>query len=135
MRLPEIDDLLHTRTSGEQRQLLPAPINEARGVERPSAWTGVVQPTHTRALRTEEWYLQCAFFGLESLQMWVEVDPKRRGGVPVLRGTRVTVAEALAEIAESAAIQDVADNFDLGSEQLKEVVNGLSLLMNQPYPR
>jgi uncharacterized protein (DUF433 family) len=72
---------------------------------------------------------------LASLKECVEIDPQRRGGVPVLKGTRVTVAEALGEIAESQNVQEVADNFDLDLENLKCLLNSLSLLLNRPYPK
>jgi len=65
----------------------------------------------------------------------VEIDPQRRGGVPVLKGTRVTVAEALGEVAESCDVREVADNFDLDLENLRCLLNGLSLLFNRPYPK
>src|SRR6266568_885309 len=62
----------------------------------------------------------------------VEVSMGRRGGVPVLRGTRVTVAEVLAEIADSSGVQEIADNFKLDAEQVKGVISALSLLVSQP---
>jgi len=77
----------------------------------------------------------CAYFGSEQLKECVEIDPKIRGGVPVLKGTRFTVSETLAELAESDAIDDVADNFDLEQSKIKDLLNGLSLLLNCPFPR
>jgi uncharacterized protein (DUF433 family) len=81
----------------------------------------------------EEWYFQCAFFGIEMLRSCVDVDPHRRGGVPVLKGTRFTVSEALAEIADTTAIAELTRRFDLDHDVLKDMLNGLSLLLNRPY--
>jgi uncharacterized protein (DUF433 family) len=119
----------------QNRQL--APINAVSPISHLSIdWKWTTHPVaKRRSIRDAEWYFECAFFGLETLRDYVEVDPSRRGGVPVLKGTRVTVAETLAEVAESRGVQDVAENFDLDAEQLKSILNGLSLLLNQPYPR
>jgi len=59
----------------------------------------------------------------------VEVDPRRRGGVPVLRGTRFTVAQTLAELSETSGVAEVADKFDLDPQTIKDMLNGLSLIL------
>jgi uncharacterized protein (DUF433 family) len=117
-------------------EFLPARLNEFRLFDTSSDWTKRLGPSHGgHAKRAEEWYVQCVYYGLISLHQCVEIDPHRRGGAPVLKGTRVTVAEALGELAESRGIGEVADNFDLDSEDLKCLLNGLSLLVNRPYPK
>jgi len=126
MQLPDKTNIL---------DLLPARINEVSLVDKSSQWVKDIGVHHPHAEAIEEWYVQCAYHGLISLGQCVEVDPKRRGGVPVLRATRITVAEALGEIAESGSIQDVADNFDIELENLKCLLNSLSLLLNHPYPK
>jgi uncharacterized protein (DUF433 family) len=127
MQLPDKTDDLS--------ELLPARINEVPLFDPSSDWSRRFQ-SHNRYVKpTEEWYLQCVYYGLISLDQCVEIDPRRRGGVPVLRGTRVTVAEALAEVADSCGVQEVADNFDLDSESLRCLLNSLSLLLNRPYPK
>jgi uncharacterized protein (DUF433 family) len=118
-------------------QLISSPLNEMTFLDPTSTWAAKLNPFFLSHRRTDaqEWYVQCAFYGMQSLGSCVEVDRNIRSGVPVLRGTRVTVSEALAELAESCGIDEVSENFDLDAEQLRDVVNGLSLLLNQPYPR
>lgn len=43
----------------------------------------------------------------------IEIDPDRAGGKPVIKGTRYTVAQLLAEIAEGDSIDDIALDMDL----------------------
>jgi uncharacterized protein (DUF433 family) len=116
--------------------LLPARINEFPQFNEGLDWqeTGVGS-YGGHASHAEEWYAQCVYNGIYSLKSCVEVDPSRRGGFPVLRGTRVTVAEALGEIADSAAITEVAENFDLDPEDLRCLLNGISLCLNRPYQK
>lgn len=90
---------------------------------------------HSHVNHEEEWYVQRVYNGIDSIKNCVEVDPARRGGVPVLRGTRVTAAEALAEIADSGAILEVAENFDLDPEALRGLLNGISLCLGRPYQK
>jgi uncharacterized protein (DUF433 family) len=80
-----------------------------------------------------EWYIQCQLYGLVRLRNVVEVDPERRGGIPVLRGTRFTVAQVLAELAETEGAEEVAENFDLEARVIRDLLNALSLLLNRPY--
>jgi uncharacterized protein (DUF433 family) len=136
MEIPDRGDVLERSTPEFERPLLPGPINELRFSHALDAdWSRNFRILKGHSVRAEEWYFQCAFFGLESLRHCVEVDPHRRGGVPVLRGTRFTVAEALAELAESSGVHQVAENFDLDDEVLRDLLNSLSLLLNQPYPK
>jgi uncharacterized protein (DUF433 family) len=134
-RAAELDAELDSAPKAGDLELTTARINEVKLVDPWSSdWIRSIGSHQAHAMRTEEWYVQCAYHGLLSLHQCVEVDPHRRGGVPVLKGTRVTVAEALGEIADSSCIREVADNFDLDFENLKCLLNGLSLLLNRPYP-
>jgi uncharacterized protein (DUF433 family) len=133
MQIPDkVNELVPDRAN--EMQPLPARINEFKLFDPSSNWIkGFGSSHHGHMKRAEEWYVQCVYYGVVSLHQCVEVDPHRRGGVPVLKGTRVTVAEALGELAESCGIGEVADNFDLDSENLKCLLNGLSLLVNRPH--
>jgi uncharacterized protein (DUF433 family) len=80
-----------------------------------------------------EWYIQSQLYGLVKLRGIVEVDPERRGGVPVLRGTRFPVAQVLAELAETEGAEEVAENFDLEARAIRDLLNAFSLLLHRPY--
>ncbi len=86
-------------------------------------------PLSNRAL---EWYFQCNLIGYETLRRVADINPRRRGGVPVLKGTRFTVSQALAELADSSGVSEVAQNFDVDANTIKEMLDGLSLVLMQP---
>ncbi len=56
----------------------------------------------------------------------IERDPMKRGGKPVLRGTRVTVGQILAELADGQSLNDLCDDMDLDLEWCKKLLNELS---------
>ena len=65
----------------------------------------------------------------------VEVDPEKRGGVPVLRGTRLTLAQLLAEIADGRHVVEIASDFEIDLEMAKRFLEGLSLSLDRPFDR
>jgi uncharacterized protein (DUF433 family) len=92
-------------------------------------WSSLLKPVSTRAL---EWYFECNLLGYETLREVAEINPRRRGGVPVLKGTRFTISQALAELADSSGVDEVAKNFDVDASAIKEMLEGLSLVLMQP---
>jgi uncharacterized protein (DUF433 family) len=63
----------------------------------------------------------------------VEVHPGKRGSVPVLAGTRFTLAQLLAELAEGdRSVDQIAANFDLDSEAVRAFLEGLSIYLDRP---
>lgn len=82
-----------------------------------------------------EWYIECEVNGLRILEQSVDVDPDIRGGLPVLKGTGFTVAQTLAEIAEGPAADDLARRFNLVANDIREMLNGLSLVLQRPFSR
>jgi len=82
-----------------------------------------------------EWYIECEVNGLRMLEQTVDVNPQVRGGVPVLRGTGFTVAQTLAELADGPAVDDLARRFNLASENIRDMLNGLSLMLQRPFPK
>jgi len=79
-----------------------------------------------------DWYVQCNLLGYSLLRGVLEINPKRHGGVPVLRGTRFTAAQILAELAENESVSTIADNYDLEPQHINEMLNGLSLILMRP---
>lgn len=77
----------------------------------------------------ENWLKECLIFGRGQLEQSIDIDPKRRSGVPVLKGTRFTVAQTLAELAESSGVNEVANNFDLNAETIKQLLYGFSSII------
>jgi uncharacterized protein (DUF433 family) len=73
--------------------------------------------------------------GYRVLHDVVQIDPRRAGGVPVLMGTRFTVAQTLAELAQTGGVQEVADNYDLDPRTIREMLTGLSLILMRPFAK
>jgi uncharacterized protein (DUF433 family) len=95
-------------------------------------WLSVIKSASVRSLRLEQWLSECVLAGHEALRHSVEINPQRRGGIPVLTGTRFTVAQTLAELAESSGVDEIADRFELDKEVIRNMPYGLSLLVNRP---
>jgi uncharacterized protein (DUF433 family) len=53
--------------------------------------------------------------------------PLRCGGLPCLRGTRFTIAQVLAELADGRRIDELADSFDLDVDMLEALLRELAL--------
>ena len=122
---PSAADLMEENDWARQ----PPPLKETDDWARQISF---LRPTHQRALA---WYLECNLLGNKLLHDVVQINPRRAGGVPVLAGTRFTVAQTLAELAESTGVSEVADNYDLNPETIREMLNGLSLILMRPFPK
>src|ERR1700733_7316069 len=85
------------------------------------------------SLRTVEWYISHVRLGEDLLQHCVEIDPERRGVVPVLKGTGFTVSQTLAELAKSSGVNQVAVKFELEVDTIKGMLFGLSGLLKRPF--
>lgn len=59
-------------------------------------------------------------------------DPERLGGMPCVRGTRFSVTQLLAELADSHATVEIEDNFGLPKGRIGEIVHVLSSLAKSP---
>jgi uncharacterized protein (DUF433 family) len=103
-------------------------------VEDSGPWLPLMNSVNARSAQIQEWYSECVLWGHEALQNAVEIDPNRRGGIPVLKGTRFTVGQTLAELADSAGVPEVARRFDLDEERIRDLLYGLALLADKPRP-
>ncbi len=83
-------------------------------------------------LGEEQWLAERAKHALVRLRECVEVNPGKRGGVPVLRGTRFTVSQLFAEIGEGRSLPEIADAFRLDLEQMKKVMESFSTHLDCP---
>jgi uncharacterized protein (DUF433 family) len=81
----------------------------------------------------ETYIIECVANG--SLSQYIDIDPEIRGGVPVLHGTRFTVAQALAELAETSCLTEFSEEFDIDVEVVKNMLIGLSLIFQRPFSK
>ena len=124
-------DMSDWTTHNETQQLWAAPEARLNAGELMlmNDWAISLRPLSSRSM---EWYFECNFLGSEALREVAEVNTKRRGGVPVLKGTRFTLSQALAELADSSGAEEVARNFDIDVNIIKEMLEGLSLVLLRP---
>ena len=65
----------------------------------------------------------------------VEVTPNRRCGVPVLRGTRISVAQVIAELADcDYTLAELADAFGFSQELAAGVLHHLAARLGRKAP-
>ncbi len=57
----------------------------------------------------------------------IEVNPNRCGGSPTVKGTRFTIAQLLAELAEGQSYKEIAKNFNIDSTSIQNALNALAI--------
>lgn len=60
----------------------------------------------------------------------IEIGPERCSGRPVLFGTRFTISQIFAELADKHPYTEIADDFDLDENLIKEILIELSSALN-----
>ena len=87
----------------------------------------------TRALTSSQHlHLECHLRGLQELSEVVVCNPRIKGGVPVMRGTRFTASQVIAEIADSDAVSELCENLSLSQDDVTGLLNGISMLLMRP---
>ncbi|MGO8751666.1 MAG: DUF433 domain-containing protein [Thermoguttaceae bacterium] len=69
------------------------------------------------------------------LQNSVEINPQKRGGVPVLKGTRVTIAQVIAELSDDLSLSEIADDLGLDEMQSRCFLEGMAIHLDRPFVR
>ena len=92
-------------------------------------------PTALPSLRADQWLTERTQHASRELSDCVELSPQKLGGVPVLKGSRISVAQILAEIGEGRSADEVAADFDLDAALVKRLVQGLAVCLDRPTSR
>ncbi len=53
----------------------------------------------------------------------------------MIKGTRVTLAQVLAELAEGAPVSEIAAELDVDTTMLQKALEGLSLHLDRPFTK
>ena len=69
---------------------------------------------------------------LERLREFIDIDPARRTGIPVIKGTRFRVSQLFAQLADGDSISDLEDNLELDRALLQNLLHALSVVIDQP---
>jgi uncharacterized protein (DUF433 family) len=72
-------------------------------------------------------------YALNMFQENATVNKKVRGGIPVVKDTRMAVSEVLAEIADGSSVAEVADNWDLDKDTLVNIIKAISIMLDVPF--
>ena len=86
-------------------------------------------------ISSEEFVAECTLNALRMLGDSVETNLEKRKGIPVLKGTRFTIAQLLAEIADGRNIVDISVDFELDLQTIRHFLEGLSLYLDRPTNR
>jgi len=68
-------------------------------------------------------------YGLRELSDVVEI----RGGVPVLKGSRIPVAKILAELGEDMTLSEIAEDYNINIQQARRFIEGLAILLDRSF--
>jgi uncharacterized protein (DUF433 family) len=79
-----------------------------------------------------QWLTERATYATQQLNDCVEWKSDKLGGAPVLKGTRISVAQILAELGEGQTVAEVAEDFDLDAGLVKRLVQGLAVCLDRP---
>jgi len=88
-----------------------------------------------RSVRREQWMAERLRSAALLLRQCVTIDPEIRGGVPVLKGTRVPIAQIIAELADDARASEIADDLDLDESLIDNLLEGIAIHLDRPYFR
>lgn len=84
-------------------------------------------------LRHEEWFAERLRVAITALRDCIVVSPRVRGGVPVLKGTRVPISQILAELAEDQRVSDVAEDLQLDGDAIRRLLEGIAGYLDRPF--
>ena len=87
----------------------------------------------TTALARELWIAERVRSALVYLREATEIDPRKLGGIPVVAGTRFSIAQLLAEIAEGQSINEITDDFELDTSKVEQILRSLSIYLDRPF--
>lgn len=85
-----------------------------------------------KVLSQEAWLAEHVKSAPSVLCDCVEVNPNKRGGIPVLKGTRFTVAQLFAELADGRSVIELAEAFELDLDNMKALLQGFSTHLDRP---
>lgn len=127
----EVREKNRIRSSWKTRPRFPVQVQPS-GRKKLRGWEGGDLPS-TRHVKYQSWLADRVNYATLLLCDSVEIDPDIRSGVPVLRGTRVPLSQALAEIAEGSSIVEIADDMEIDVSTIRGFIEGFSVWMDRPF--
>jgi uncharacterized protein (DUF433 family) len=65
----------------------------------------------------------------------VEINARKRGGVPVFKGTRVPIALILAELANDAKLSEIAEDLGLSEDLIRGFLEGMAIHFDRSFTK
>ena len=112
----------------QPRGVIPGPVPER---EDSPMWEGV-STSEMRHVEHHLWLANRMNYARLLMSGSIEIDPDIRSGVPVMRGTRVPLSQVLAEIADGASIEVIADDLEIDETPIREFIQSFSIFVDQP---
>ena len=128
-------NLLRRRTPEQQEYQVPARRRLREWFDQSGKWIEELSVFKSRELRHEQWIAERLRFAATVLRESVTIDPDIRGGVPVLKGTRVPIAQIVAEICEDASLSEIAEDLDLDVGLIVKALEGMAIHLDRPFFR
>ena len=67
------------------------------------------------------------------LSKLIEIDPEKRGGIPVLMGSRFPISRLFAEVASGRSIVDIAEDKDLDIVEVRQIFEAFASYLGRPF--
>ena len=74
-------------------------------------------------------------FSMVLLDAVIVIDPKIRGGTPVLVGTRVPIARLFSEVATGRTIDEISDDKELRIDDVRQVFSGFAAYLGRSFTK
>jgi uncharacterized protein (DUF433 family) len=71
-------------------------------------------------------------YAVALLDSSVTIDADVRGGVAVLKNTRIPISRILAELADGQNVDQIADSLEIDPKPIRDFLNGLSIRLDSP---
>jgi uncharacterized protein (DUF433 family) len=72
-------------------------------------------------------------FAAKTMTDFVEVNQQKASGVPVISGTRITLAQVLAELADGRSVGAIARTMKLDREMLAELLRAMAIHLDRSF--
>jgi len=116
-----------------QRALTESRSHKTKGRSSPQDWVAHLNLRRTVVLRGEGWLAERVRYALAAMRDSTEIDPEVRGGVPVLKGTRMPISRILGEIADDCTVSEIAENFEQDAKTIRLFLEGIALYLDRSF--
>jgi uncharacterized protein (DUF433 family) len=125
------DDYVARQKTETRLQIQQSSVEETTGED----WGVSRLPRTAWAERVEYRFARRMHEAVVMLRNSVEINPQKHGGVPVLKGTRITIAQVIAELADDLSLSEIADDLGLDEMQLRCFLEGMAIHLDRPFVR